>query len=89
MEVSRNHTQREPHTNCEKHPREPADRYCECGEVICNACTVINHRFHSHKVIDEEFSSAMYLIDTLVQKAKPQISALKAEITSREGIEKA
>lgn len=75
--------------NCEKHPEELVDLYCDCGEPICRACAVIDHRLHSNQPLSKVFAREKKMIATLLEKAKPQMSALKAEISSREGIEEA
>lgn len=42
--------------NCEKHPEEQVDLYCDCGEPICRACAVIDHRLHSNQPLSKVFA---------------------------------
>ena len=88
MEVNSD-AQLDTSANCEKHPEEQVDLYCDCGEPICRACAVIDHRLHSNQPLSKVFAREKKMIATLLEKAKPQMSALKAEISSREGIEEA
>lgn len=88
LEVN-NDAQLDAQVNCEKHAEEPVDLYCSCDKPICRACTVIDHRSHLNQPLSAVFSREKKKIGKLLEEAKPQMSALKAEITSIEGIEEA
>ena len=73
---------------CDKHNDELVEDYCEtCDEPICQACLVIDHRDHAHKSIKDVYPRKKREIGKLMNEAKSNISALRAEVFSIEGEE--
>ena len=70
---------------CEKHHEELVELYCEiCDEPICHACLVIDHRYHTFSSIKEAFPRKKSEIAKLMNEAKREMSALRAEVVSVE-----
>jgi len=68
---------------CEKHQEDILELYCQvCEQPICYACTEIDHRGHSYKLIKDVYGCEKRKIVNLVNEAKPKITALKAEVAS-------
>ena len=61
--------------------------YETCDEPICEACLVIDHRYHEHTSIKDVYPRKKREIGKLMNEAKSNISALRAEVFSIEGEE--
>ena len=75
---------------CTRHKAEILKLYCEtCEEVICRDCTLVEHRQHSYKFVQDARSQIERAMRSLMSDAQRKLFTYRHDLQEIEKVEKA